>query len=255
MLKISVVTCTRNAAHTIGRTLRSVGSQDYPRVEHIIMDSLSVDSTLQQVEEYQTTNNSSHEIVVLSEHDDGLYYAMNKAIRRATGDYLLFLNAGDTFPTEATLSHVMAVASEGDTLPGVLFGDTDLVDDEGRFVRHRRLHPRETLSWRDFKEGMLVCHQAFYALTAIARQTEYDTRYRYSADVDWCIRTLKRTEEEGREVRNVHHVVVNYLEGGLTTANHRKSLAERFRVMCHHYGTVRTVLFHLWFVLRALLRR
>ncbi len=255
MPKISIVTCTRNAAHTIERTLLSVESQDYPRVEHIIVDGLSTDDTLRHVEAYVERNTTSHEIVVLSERDDGLYYAMNKAIRRATGDYLLFLNAGDTFPTKKTLSHAMEVAREGDTLPGVLFGDTDIVDDMGQFVRHRRLHPRDTLSWRDFKEGMLVCHQAFYTLTSIARQTEYDTRYRYSADIDWCIRVMKRAEEEHRPLRRIPRVVVNYLEEGLTTSHHKTSLIERFRIMSRHYGTLPTVLLHLWFVLRAVLWR
>ncbi len=255
MLKISIITCTYNAAHTLERTLRSVEAQDYPHVEHLIIDGLSTDSTLRLVQEYEKRNTTSHEIRLVSEHDDGLYYAMNKGIALASGDYLLFLNAGDAFPSEATLTQVASAVNPEETLPGVLYGDTDIVDNQGNFLRHRRLHPGDTLSWRDFKEGMLVCHQAFYALASIARTTPYDTRYRYSADIDWCIRIMKNSEEEHRPIRRIPHILVNYLSEGLTTTHHRASLRERFIVMSCHYGTLRTTLLHLWFVLRAILRR
>lgn len=66
---------------------------------------------------------------------------MNKSIDRATGDYLVFMNAGDTFPTADTLEYVEGCVGEGELLPGVLYGDTDIVDEMGHFLRHRRLAP------------------------------------------------------------------------------------------------------------------
>ena len=137
----------------------------------------------------------------------------------------------------------------------MIFGDTDVVDEAGNFVRHRRLSPPENLSWRDFKNGMLVCHQAFYALTSIARATPYNIDYRYSADVDWCIRIMKQAEQEGRELKNTHAVVANFLDGGMSTTNHRASLKERFCVMAKHYGLTRTILQHLWFIARAIIKK
>ena len=80
-------------------------------------------------------------------------------------------------------------------------------------------------------------------------------QYRFSADVDWCIRIMKKSEQEYRALRNVHAIVANFLDGGLTTANHRASLKERFRVMCHHYGCVSTTFMHLWFAIRNVLKR
>ncbi len=257
MVKISIVTCTYNAVATLARTLESVGCQDYRAVEHIIVDGASSDGTLQMVGAYAKASDAreGHSVVAMSEKDDGLYFAMNKGIAKATGDYILFLNAGDTLTDNHTLSAVAAVAEGSDVLPGVVYGDTDIVDEEGRFVRHRRLHPGEALSWRDFRYGMLVCHQAFYALTSIAKNIPYDTRYRYSADIDWCIRVMRQAEQEGRGVVSVGRVVANYLCEGMTTAHHGASLRERFDVMRRHYGMWQTMISHAWFVVRAVIRR
>jgi hypothetical protein len=137
----------------------------------------------------------------------------------------------------------------------VLYGDTDIVDGEGRFLRHRRLSPPEQLSWKSFRHGMLVCHQTFYARTDFAIATPYDLRYRFSADVDWCIRVMKEAERRQMQLVNLHTVVANYLEEGTTTKNHKASLRERYLVMQHHYGVIPTFLMHCWFAVRALIRR
>jgi glycosyltransferase involved in cell wall biosynthesis len=177
---------------------------------------------------------------------------MNKGLQKATGDYVLFLNAGDTLPAMDTLELVMDKAGDG---VGVLYGHTDVVDGDGNFLYHRRLQPPERLSWRSFRQGMLVCHQAFYARTDIAKDNLYDLQYRFSADVDWCIRVMKEAERRGLQLVNLHTVVANYLEEGATTKNHKASLRERYLVMQRHYGVVQTFLLHCWFVLRAVIRR
>lgn len=194
-------------------------------------------------------------MIVVSEKDRGLYDAMNKGIQKATGDYLVFLNAGDVFPSPDTLELVASSVGDGEELPGVLYGNTDIVDDEGHFLRHRRLQPPERLTWRSFRQGMLVCHQAFYARTDLAKANPYNMQYRFSADVDWCIRVMKAAELQGLPLRNVEAVVVNYLDGGMTVKNHRASLRERFRLMRHHYGLLPTLAMHAWFVLRSALKK
>ena len=258
MIKFTVVTCTYNAASVLQRTLDSIQRQTYCNIEHIIMDGGSRDRTLQLVKAYQHRNavgESSHEIVVISEPDKGLYDAMNKSIDRATGDYLVFMNAGDTFPTADTLEYVEGCVGEGELLPGVLYGDTDIVDEMGHFLRHRRLAPPKKLTWRSFIWGMLVCHQSFYARTDIARAEPYDLRYRFSADVDWCIRIMKRAEREHLQLLRLPEVVADYLDGGMTNKNHRASLFERFRIMRRHYGLFSTLAMHAWFVARAVLKK
>lgn len=258
MVVFSIITCTYNAESVLQRTLDSVLEQTYSHVEHIIVDGASTDATLNMVEAYRQKSDAEdwcHEVRVKSEPDRGLYDAMNKGIQRATGQYVLFLNAGDTFPSADTLELVAESVGEGEEPPAVLYGDTDVVDDDGRFLRHRRLSPPRRLTWRSFMKGMLVCHQAFYARTDLAKATPYDLHYRFSADVDWCIRIMRLARRRRLPMRNVGAVVVNFLDGGMTTTNHRASLKERFHVMAHHYGFVPTVLMHAWFVVRSVFKK
>ena len=258
MVVFSIITCTYNAESVLQRTLDSVLEQTYSHVEHIIVDGASTDATLDMVEAYKQKSDAEdwcHEVRVKSEPDRGLYDAMNKGIQRATGQYVLFLNAGDTFPSADTLELVAESVGEGEEPPAVLYGDTDVVDNEGRFLRHRRLSPPRRLTWRSFMKGMLVCHQAFYARTDLAKATPYDLHYRFSADVDWCIRIMRLARRRRLPMRNVGAVVVNFLDGGMTTTNHRASLKERFHVMAHHYGFVPTVIMHAWFVVRSFFKK
>ncbi len=259
MIKFTIVTCTYNAAPVLQRTLDSVLSQKYADVEHLILDGLSKDDTIRMALDYKQRSDKAgndHEVVVISEKDDGLYDAMNKGIRRATGDYIVFLNAGDTFPNSDTLETIVASIGDGETLPGVLYGDTDIVDMDHHFLRHRRLTPPKRLTWRSFKQGMVVCHQAFYARTDLAKDTLYNNvDYRFSADVDWCIRIMKLCAERHLALRNVNAVIVDYLDGGMTNKNHQASLKERFHVMAKHYGLVQTIFLHLFFVLRSIVKR
>ena len=255
MIKFTIVTCTFNAEHELQRTLDSVFHQSYADVEHLILDGLSSDRSVEMAQTYKQRSDEArtgHEVVVCSERDSGLYDAMNKGIARATGDYIVFLNAGDTFPSEATLEHIAHSIGDGEALPGVIYGDTDIVNDEGRFLRHRRLQPSVKLTWRSFRNGMLVCHQAFYALTTLAKDNPYNLNYHFSADVDWCIRVMKEAERRHLTLKNVDEVVVNYLDGGMTEKNHRASLRERFSVMRRHYGLPLTLIMHVWFVVRQL---
>jgi len=262
-MTITYVTITYNAAQVLQRTLDSVLRQDYRDIVHLIIDGASTDGTLQIVDDYiqrSNTADNGHHIQVTSEPDHGIYDAMNKGLRSLDGDYVCFLNAGDFLPSSDTVSRIVASFShKGDSpfceKPAVLYGDTDIVDGEGRFLRHRRLAPPEQLTWKSFRQGMLVCHQAFYARTDFAIATPYDLRYRYSADVDWCIRIMKAATKENIPLQNLHQVVANYTEEGQTTLHHRESLLERFRIMTRHYGWLTTIAMHVWFVVRQIIVR
>lgn len=139
--KFSVITVTYNAEAVLEDTIQSVISQTYRHVEYIIVDGASKDKTLSIIDRYK-----DHIAKVTSEPDKGLYDAMNKGIRLATGDYLCFLNAGDSFHEDDTLQQ-MVHTLPGSELPDVMYGETALVDKEGHFVRMRRLSAPETLTW------------------------------------------------------------------------------------------------------------
>lgn len=250
MISISVITCTYNAESVLKRTLDSVASQSHKAIEHIIVDGCSKDKTAEMAKKYAAESPEGHKVRINIEPDKGLYDAMNKGIVLATGDYIVFLNAGDTFTSPAMLEEMAAKIDEGSTLPGVLYGNTDIVDETGKYLGKRHLQPPEKLNWKSFRNGMLVCHQAFYCRTDIAKKTLYDLQYRLSADVDWCIRVMKRCNEQNLALFNTRMVLCRYLGGGMSIQNHRASLLERFNIMRKHYGLITTVMMHVWFIFR-----
>lgn len=239
----SVITITYNAASTLEDTIQSVITQTYHRIEYIIIDGASTDGTMQLIERY-----ADRIAKVVSEPDKGLYDAMNKGIALATGDYLIFLNAGDSFHADTTLQQVVQ-SIKGKELPDILYGDTALVDNQRHFVRMRRLAPPKHLNWKSFRQGMLVCHQAFIAKRSLAEN--YDCQYRFSADFDWCIRMMRKAHT----LHDTHLTLVDYLDEGLTTQNQQASLRERYRIMAHHYGQVSTFAHHVWFVVRSVIKK
>ncbi len=239
-IKLSIITVCYNAEQAIVSTLKSIACQNYSHIEYIVIDGASTDGTLQLVRQYMPN------AYIVSEPDRGLYDAMNKGIKVATGHYLWFVNAGDAIRSAATAQEIVSQAeakrrAEG-FLPGVIYGDTMIVDDNQKDLHLRRLRPPKELSSQSFRKGMLVCHQAFLAHRDLV--TDYDLRYRFSADFDWCIRVL----QQSRCNLFIPSIVANYLKGGLTTKNRMRSLFERFKIMSHHYGVVVTILEHLSFV-------
>lgn len=250
---VSIVTCTYNAAQVLQPTLDSVSCQLYDHIEHLIIDGQSTDQTMAIVNAYkELAMQRGRKVVAISEPDSGLYDAMNKGLRMASGHYIVFLNAGDRLHSAQTLCEVAKASSDGRA--GVVYGQTNIIDEAGNFLRPRRLQAPERLSWRSFRQGMVVCHQAFYASTDIARQMPYNIKLRFSADVDWCIRVMQECERESLSLAYTGTTVADFMDGGMTSANHKASLMERFRVMCRYYGTTTTILLHLWFALRALFK-
>lgn len=242
--KFSVITVTYNAEKVIEDTIQSVISQNYHHIEYIIVDGASKDHTLQIAEKYKERIS-----LIISEPDKGLYDAMNKGITAASGDYLCFLNAGDCFHEDDTIQMVVHSLNGKTELPDIIYGETAIVNSQRHFIRMRRLSAPEKLNWKSFKNGMLVCHQAFFPKRAIAEP--YDLSYRFSADFDWCIRLMKKS----RTMHHTHLTLIDYLDEGMTTQNHKASLKERFRIMIKHYGAFTTIVQHVRFVFRLITKK
>ena len=245
----SIITICYNAEATLEKTIQSVLAQTYPNVEYIVVDGASKDNTLAIINRYRPQLGK-----VVSEPDKGLYDAMNKGIGLATGDYLCFLNAGDELHENETLQKMVHTLN-ANRLPDVIYGETAIVDEEGHFLQMRRLSAPKQLHWKSFKQGMLVCHQAFFARRELAVAHPYDLKYRFSSDFDWCIRIMKKAATKSMPLINSHEILADYLSEGMTTANHKASLRERFNIMKKHYGLFTTLLQHAWFVVRALLKK
>ncbi len=234
----SIITVTYNAASTLPVTLASVKEQTCGLFEYIVMDGLSTDKSLKLA-----IDAGIEQSRIYSSQDAGIYDAMNKAMDMARGEYLIFLNAGDRFHSADTLQHIADAIMDND-FPGIVYGQTDLVDARGRYVAPRHLRAPEVLTLDSFADGMVVCHQAFVVLRKLAQP--YNLKFRFSADYEWCIRCLQRSR------RNVYidEVIIDYLYEGMTTANRRASLKERFRIMSYYYGFFPTLMRHLKFIPR-----
>lgn len=228
---VSIITITYNAAETLERTIASVERQDYAAIEYVVVDGASTDGTMEIVGRHAATVSK-----YVSEPDNGLYYAMNKGLAMATGDYVWFVNAGDELYAPTTVSDMVG---KGGRDTDVYYGDTVITRMDGSEIGRRRLAPPESLNRDSFRRGMLVCHQAFVARRSLC--PAYDTRYRLSADFDWCVKILSRS----KRVVNTRQTLVRFLDGGMTRHNIPRALGERFEIMCHHYGWTSTVLHHI----------
>lgn len=233
---ISIITVCYNAEREIVATLESVKQQTFTEYEYIIIDGASKDSTLSVI-----SKSGVEPTHLVSERDKGIYDAMNKALALAHGEYLMFLNAGDSLYSETTLQQIAEVAKQK---PDVIYGDTAIVDADRNYLRPRKLRPPKTLTRNSFKNGMLVCHQAFLPKRELAMP--YDMQYRFSADFDWCVKILSAS----KKCTQIDGYIVNYLQEGATTRNHLKSLRERFRIMAKHYGFFVTLFKHICFLFR-----
>lgn len=239
---ISIITVTYNAADTLEPTLQSVDSQNFDDYEHLIIDGASKDATLDIAKKYARKT-----LRVVSEPDNGIYDAMNKGLKLATGEYVIFLNAGDTFPSPDTL-RTYACNMTGRS--GIIYGQTRIVSGTERTVTGmRHLTAPKHLTTRSFRNGMLVCHQAMAVRRDIA--PNYDLQYRLSADYDWVIRVLQKSDDN----RYIDCILADYLDEGTTTRNHRASLIERYKIMCKYYGTLPTIGRHFKFALRNLIKK
>lgn len=245
-MTFSIITVVFNGARLLPGTIESVRRQSYPNIEYIIIDGGSKDGTPEIIRQYaeQMPN-----LRWISEKDKGLYDAMNKGLRMATGDYVWFLNGGDHLHNEHTVSGVAALAGPQ---TDVLYGETLLVDEDRRpagamsELSTRRIPTQ--LHWRSYLGGMLVVHQSFIARRSIAPEYIADN---LCADFDWCIHILKKS----RENRYTGLILADYLMGGMSKQRHRQSLFDRFDVMRRHFGLFPTMAAHVKIVFRALAHR
>lgn len=239
----SIITVSYNAASTLPATLASVREQTCRLYEYILIDGASADNTVKLASE-----SGIEPMTIISEKDKGIYDAMNKGLGIATGDYVIFLNAGDSFHNAHTLQLIADAIMDND-YPGIVYGQTQIVDSSRKRIGDRHLTAPVDLTLDSFKNGMVVCHQAFIVLRKLV--DNYDTRYRFSADYEWCIRCLQRSQ------RNcyIDRILIDYLSEGVTTANHRASLLERFRIMSHYFGFFPTLFRHVGFFIRNLRRK
>lgn len=237
---ISIITVVYNSEQFLERTIRSILNQTYKDVEHIIVDGNSKDNTLKIIQQY-----NDQIAYWMSEPDKGIYDAMNKAQNFANGKYIMFLNSGDEFCDDHVLENVFKLNANAD----VYYGDTVITDEQGNELRNRRLRPPQKLSWKDFRYGMLVCHQSIIIKRELSKL--YNTEYRIAADIDWAIRSIR----DAKSTINTHLNISKFMEGGMSSQHHKKGLEERFKILTSHFGLIPNALVHVYFVFRIIAQK
>jgi glycosyltransferase involved in cell wall biosynthesis len=236
----SIITVVYNAESLIERTLLSAAHQTVQDFEHWIIDGASTDCTLTVVERYKHAR-----MHVVSERDKGIYDAMNKGLARATGKYVIFMNAGDEFYDNQVLERALTQHDGAD----FIYGETAVVDDAGNILGNRRLSPPSRLNWRSLQRGMCVSHQSIFMRRELAES--YDLNYRISGDIDWTIRMLRKS----KSIVNAEGYISKFLEGGVSASRRNQGLKERFHIMRKHYGLITTLFNHFVILLRYPLHR
>lgn len=233
--KISVITVVYNGESLIERTIQSVLQQTYPHIEYLIIDGASTDGTLEKIRLYKSKID-----YFISEPDSGIYDAMNKGLKAATGEYVWFMNAGDTIYNKDTLTTIFKNTADAD----IYYGDTEEVDVNGKKIRMRRMKYPENLTFKSFKMGMVVCHQSI--IIKSEKTSLYNLKYQISSDIDWVINALKKSHK----IVNTKQTLCKYLIGGKARKNFIRSNAERFFILVKHYGFLPTLMNHFIFLFR-----
>ncbi len=177
----SVVTVVYNSVNEIEETIHSVQYQSYDQVEYIIIDGLSTDGTIELI---NTLKNEK--TIVINEADQGIYDAMNKSLRLATGDFLIFLNAGDVFYSKDTLSLLSDKIKSGNA---VYYGDALYkYGHSDKLVKRGGIFSKYSLSKTNF------CHQTLFYPKNIYKEFSYDLQYKMQADYAYNIRIFPLTD-------------------------------------------------------------
>ena len=236
----SIITVVYNGANLLEATIQSVIQQTYPDIQYIIVDGGSTDGTLEIIKQYDEDLDRW-----ITEPDKGIYDAMNKGLRMASGDFVWFMNCGDTI-RDITTVELMALQMESDT--DILFGEVMMVNEKREDLGTRSdittQKLPDQLDWKSLKKGMVVSHQAFLPKKSIAPKYLMNN---LSADIDWVIHCLKKSKKN----TNTNEVLANFLIGGTSRQHHQRALKDRYKVLSQHYGAVENFFNHILIVLRA----
>lgn len=213
-MKISIVTVTYNAAKTIAGTLRSVASQNYPDIEHILIDGASSDATMSIVEQHR--NSLSH---VLSEPDRGIYDAMNKGIALCTGDVIGLLNGDDIYAYNTTITRIASAFS--DTTIDMVYGDAEFVRPQQPNVPIRR-YSSANFSPARIAWGWMPAHPTLFLRRNIyERFGGFRSEFRIAGDFEFVARVFNN---EKLNYRYLPEVLVRMQLGGASTGGLRSTL-------------------------------
>lgn len=223
--QISVITVVYNDKKHLEQTIQSVVNQVYKNIEYLIIDGGSTDGTLDVIKKHE-----GQVSYWLSESDSGIYDAMNKGIHAANGDYLIFLNAGDTFASNRLLEDVAQDISLND-YPDVVYGSANIYSENGVFIKELNALQFTRLNLILFGTRT-VCHQSIFVKKSISPL--YSKYYKLKGELAWYFDILD-TRPKPRYVR-MFTPISNYLLGGVGDISFTKNIFERLQVVSRKEG-------------------
>ena len=217
-MKLTIITVCLNAADTIDKTLKSIISQSFKNIELIIFDGKSEDNTVDIIKKYK-----DNIAFFQSAKDDGVYDAMNRALEKASGDYVLFFNAGDTFCSEDVLENAMKVISENADYDFV-FGWSKCIDKNAVCTRTDKY---DNYKNKTFFANNNICHQAIFYKRSLFSNDKYDTQnFKIYADWDFNVRCVKLKKAK---ILPLNFEICNFLIGGISTNMQNSKIFEAER--------------------------
>ncbi len=217
----SIITVCYNSAETIRVTFDSILSQSCKDYEYIVIDGASNDGTVELIKAYEPKFEGRMQWI--SELDRGIYDAMNKGIQRAKGDYLNFMNSGDSYMPEALENTRQWML--GHQNYDVYYGITRLVNQKGEESHLRRFH--HTL----LPQGCMICHQSIFTKADLFRKNGfYRTDLKIASDYDFYLKVFTK----GASFNPMDVFVVNYHEDGLSGSNQEKVEDETRQIMVEY---------------------
>ena len=221
MTKLSIIIVTYNASSDLRLTLKSIFSQTFSDYELVIIDGKSTDDTTSIIEKQ-----ADKLAYWVSEKDKGIYDAMNKGIKAAKGEYIQFLNAGDSFTGEQVLDQVFTTL-EGQ--PTLIYGDINILHTNGKITR--QVAGEYTLEGLLARGTGVLCHQAMFVLRESA--PEYKLKYKYKGELNWYFDLV---ELNGFSYKKQDGIIVNYALGGWGHQNFVRNRMDWLKVVYQRYG-------------------
>lgn len=242
-MKVSIITVCKNAQNTIEQTIKSVISQNYNNIEYLIIDGKSTDKTLNIIKRYKSKIST-----IISEPDEGLYYAMNKGVEKSTGDIIYLLNSGDLLFSRHTISNIVKVFKKNNS--DVVYGDIALYESNNpkKLILRRQNHVSNFFLVHD-----TIYHQSIFTKKYIfEKYGKFDTQYKLQADYEWILRLIIKNNIT---FYYTNQVVAKFLRGGLSF-NEVESFKERFTILPQYFNFFQVVFngFIFWLLYRIFVK-
>ena len=226
MDKVTIVTVTYNAEASIEETILSVIHQSYENIEYIVIDGASTDATVDIIKQYEEKID-----YWVSEPDGGIYYAMNKAIEKATGEWINFMNAGDTFADLDTVAYVMAHKN----------ANAELIYGNYRVKGSRKI--KRALPQSEWFHTMPFCHQTLFTKTEIMKQELFDTCFELAADHNFIIKMYRQQ----KQFLYIDRLVAIFAPGGFATTNQMLMSVESIKVLLKNDAPISEIRQSAWY--------